>query len=139
MQWWQYALLGAAGGVIIEALEIFHGMTQWQQARLNPSGRLKRLPPKLGRFVDWPAHVRLLPARAVLGAGTAVLFGMTGQVTGAYGVVAFGCAAPVVLAQLGHIPQVEAAVDRAPRTQQKASCVHAPAMTSATTDESGTP
>jgi hypothetical protein len=139
MQWWQFALLGAAGGVIIEALEIFRGLSQWQRARRDRNGRLKRLPAKLGQFVDGPAHAYMLPARAVLGAGAAVLFGMTGQVTGAYGVVAFGCAAPVLLTQLGHIPQVQEAVDRAPRTQQKASRVRAPAMTSTSTDESGMP
>jgi hypothetical protein len=100
MQWWQFALLGAAGGVIIEALEIFRGLSQWQRARRDRNGRLKRLPAKLGQFVDGPAHAYMLPARAVLGAGAAVLFGMTGQVTGAYGVVAFGCAAPVLLTQL---------------------------------------
>lgn len=72
MQWWQYALLGAAGGVIIEALEIFHGMTQWQQARRDRHGRLKRLPAKLGRFVDFPAHARMLPARCQRPSGNPV-------------------------------------------------------------------
>jgi hypothetical protein len=94
MPWWQYALLGTAGGVIVEALEIFRCLNQWQRARRDRDGKLKNTLPKLGKFVDGPAHAYMLPARAVLGALAAVLFGMTGQITGSFGAVAFGCAAP---------------------------------------------
>ena len=112
MLWWQFALLGTSGGVLVEVLAAFRCVVAWQGARRNRDGTLKRIPPKLGRYVDVPAHAIMLPARAALGAAAATLFGMTGQVTGPYGAVAFGCAAPVLLAQLGLIPQVERAVNR---------------------------
>jgi hypothetical protein len=112
MMWWHFALLGAIGGAIVEALEIFRCFTMWQHARRNSDGTLRRTLPKVRRYVDIPAHAFMLPARAALGGGAAVLFGMTGQVTGVYGAVAFGCAAPVLLRQLGSIPQIEKAVNR---------------------------
>lgn len=127
MPWWQFALLGTSGGVIVEVLAVFRCAAEWQGARRNRDGTLKRIPPKLGRYVDVPAHAIMLPARAALGAAAAILFGMTGQVTGPYGAVAFGCAAPVLLAQLGLIPQVERAVNRdylrarKPKTDQLAA------------------
>ena len=104
MPWWQFTLLGASGGVIVEVLAVFRCVAVWQGARRNRDGTLKRTPPKPGRYVDVAAHAIMLPARAALGAAAATLFGMTGQVTGTYGAVAFGCAAPVLLAQLGLIP-----------------------------------
>jgi len=127
MPWWQFALLGTSGGVIVEVLTVFRCVAAWQGARRNRDGTLKRIPPKLRRYVDVPAHAIMLPARAALGAAAATLFGMTGQVTGAYGAVAFGCAAPVLLAQLGLIPQVERAANkdhpstRKPKTDQPAT------------------
>ncbi len=111
MPWWQFALLGTSGGAIVEVLAVFRCVAIWQGARRNRDGTLKRIPPELRRYVDVPAHAIMLPTRAALGAVAAALFGMTGQVTGPYGAVAFGCAAPVLLAQLGLIPQVERAVN----------------------------
>ena len=111
MSWWQFALLGAAGGAIVEVLAIFRCVAAWQDARKNRDGTIKRVPPRLRRYVDVQAHAIMLPARVVLGTAAAVLFGVTGQVTGPYGAVAIGCAAPVLLAQLGSIPQITKAVN----------------------------
>jgi hypothetical protein len=111
MPWWKFALLGAGGGVVVEALAVFRWVAAWQDARRGNNGALRRALPKLGRYVDFPAHAVMLPARAALGAVAAVLFGLTGQVTGPYGALAFGCAAPVLLARVGLIPQVSKAVD----------------------------
>lgn len=112
MAWWQFALLGAIGGVVVETLEFFRCVARWQEARRDHDGTLKRKRPGLERYVDLPVHACMLPARAALGAGAAILFGTTGQVTGVYGAVAFGCAAPVLLAQLGSIPQIDKAISR---------------------------
>jgi hypothetical protein len=112
--WWQFALLGAIGGAIVEVLAVFRCTAVWQEARRNRSGTLKRSPPAWRTYVDVPAHAFMLPARAALGAGAVTLFGTTGQVTGAYGAVAFGCAAPILLAQLGSIPQIAKAVNDIP-------------------------
>lgn len=129
MPWWQFALLGTSGGIIVEALAVFRCVAVWQGARRNRDGTLKRTPPKLARYVDIPAHAIMLPARAALGAAAATLFGMTGQVTGPYGAVAFGCAAPVLLAQLGLIPQVERAVNRDHPNAPKPKTDHLAAVT----------
>jgi hypothetical protein len=59
----------------------------------------------------------MLPARAALGAVAAVLFGLTDQVTGPYGALAFGCAAPVLLSRLGLIPQIAKAIDTPSRSR----------------------
>jgi hypothetical protein len=111
MPWWQFALLGAGGGAIVEVLAIFRCVAAWQDARRDRNGTIKRVPPKLRRYVDIPAHAIMLPARVLLGSAAAVLLGVTGQVTGPYGAVAIGCAAPVLLAQLGSVPQVAKAVN----------------------------
>jgi hypothetical protein len=114
MPWWEYALLGMGGGAIVEVLAFFRCVTVWQQARQNRDGTLKRTPPDLRRYVDISAHLIMLPCRALLGAVAAVLFGTTGQVTGLYGAVAFGCAAPVMLAQLGLLPHIDKVVRGVP-------------------------
>jgi hypothetical protein len=118
MPWWQFALLGTGGGAIVEVLAVFRCVAAWQEARRNRDGTLKRTPPELRRYVDVPAHAIMLPTRAALGATAATLCGITGQVTGPYGAVAFGCAAPVLLAQLGSVPQVERAVKGIPSTRK---------------------
>jgi hypothetical protein len=119
MPWWQFALLGAGGGVIVEALACFRSVAAWQDARRNRDGTLKRRRPTLGRYVDLPAHALMLPSRVALGAVAAALFGLSGQVTGPYGALAFGCAAPVLLAQVGLIPQVSKALNSTAGTPQE--------------------
>lgn len=124
MPWWQFALLGASGGAIIEALAVFRCVAAWQDARRNSDGTIKLPPPELQRYVDVPAHATMLPARVALGAVAATLCGITGQVTGPYGAVAFGCAAPVLLAHFGSIPQFAKMVngDSEARKQTVAQC-----------------
>lgn len=120
MPWWQFALLGAGGGAIVEVLAVFRCVAVWQDARRNRDGTIKRAPPELRRYVDVPAHAIMLPVRMGLGAAAAVLFGVTGQVTGPYGAVAIGCAAPVLLAQLGSVPQIAKAVSDASEARKQA-------------------
>jgi len=119
VRWWEFGLLGAGGGMIVEVLAIFRWVAVWQDARRDKDGLLLPTPPKLAKYVDIPAHALMLPARMVLGAVAAILFGLTGQVTGPYGALAFGCAAPVLLSRLGLIPQVSKAVDGTPSDQDK--------------------
>jgi hypothetical protein len=125
MPWWQFALLGASGGAIVEVLAVFRSAIAWQHARRNGDGTIKLIAPGLQRYIDIPAHAAMLPARVVLGAAAAVLCGVTGQVTGPYGAVAIGCAAPVLLAQLGSIPQVARAINGASEVQKGAMTQHA--------------
>lgn len=119
MPWWQFALLGASGGAIVEVLAIFRCAAEWQEARRNRDGTIKLVPARLRRYLDVPAHAIMLPARMVLGSVTAVIFGVTGQVTGPYGAVTIGCAAPALLAQLGRIPQVAKAVNGDPEASKQ--------------------
>lgn len=108
MDWWQFSLLGAGGGAVVEILAVFHAMTSWQTARRTSTGRIRSSPPPLREFLDLPAHAWIFPIRALLGAGGAALFGVNGQITGVVAAVALGYAAPSVLAQLGAVPQVQA-------------------------------
>lgn len=108
--WWQYVALGATGGALVEALSIFRSVTMWQGSRRNPNNTLKKSPPKWNVYVDIALHLWLLALRVPLGAGVAALFGLTGQISGAYAAVAFGFAAPAVLEQLGGVPQIANAV-----------------------------
>jgi hypothetical protein len=114
MPWWHFALLGAAGGVIVEVLGIFRWVKAWQDSRRCSDGTIQDKPPKLARYLDIPAHCIMLPARAALRAAAAIVFGLTGQVTGPYGALAFGCVAPLMLARVGMIPQVANAINAAP-------------------------
>lgn len=110
MAWWQFAVLGAAGGALVEVLAVFKWITVWQGARRIPAGGLKEELPGWQTYVDVPALAWLLAIRTPLGAGSALLFGATGQIDGAYAALAFGFAAPAILAQLGSVPQIAAAV-----------------------------
>lgn len=110
MHWWQFGFLGAGGGALVEFLAVFRCLAAWQSARKTPTGRVKGSPPRLRAYVDLPVHAWMVVCRAILGAGAAVLFGATGQINGPYVAVALGFAAPSMLAQLGTIPQVAAAI-----------------------------
>ena len=80
MPWWQFALLGAGGGAIVEGLGVFRCAAVWQDARLSLDGRVKNCPPELRSYVDVRAHAIVLSARILLGTVAAVLYGVTGQV-----------------------------------------------------------
>lgn len=110
MHWWQYSLLGAAGGMLVEVLAIFKWLATWQSARRTVTGRVKGSPPRLRTYIDLPVHGWMAVLRMIFGAGAAVLFGATGQINGPYVAVALGFAAPSMLAQLGTIPQVAAVI-----------------------------
>ena len=141
MTCWQFAVLGAGGGAIVEVLAVFRCVAAWQDARRSHDGTIKRVPPKLRRYVDMPAHATILPARVLLGAAAAILLGATGQIDGPYGAVVIGCAAPVLLAQLGSIPQVAKAVNEAPepRKQRIAVSAQTPAEGTASFGEGSLP
>lgn len=114
MHWWQFALLGAGGGALVEILAVFKWFAVWQAARRTPTGRVSGRPPTLRTYIDLPAHAWMAVLRTVLGAGSATLFGASGQINGAYVAVALGFAAPSILAQLGTIPQIAAAIAGTP-------------------------
>jgi hypothetical protein len=106
MQWWEYALLGAAGGALVELLSIFNCLALWQRARKTPTGRIRSKPPSIRVYLDIPAHAWMTFFRMLLGAGSAFAFGASGSIDGVSAAVALGFAAPSLLAQLGSIPQI---------------------------------
>jgi hypothetical protein len=110
MTWWEYAALGAAGGALVEVLAVFKWITSWQAGRRNKDGTLKAKRADWREYVDVPMHVWLFVLRVPLGALASALLGNTGQITGAIAALGCGIAAPVLLAQLGSIPQVANAV-----------------------------
>ncbi|MET8161707.1 hypothetical protein ABZT47_35565 [Sphaerisporangium sp. NPDC005289] len=110
MQWWQCAVCGAIGGALVEALNVFRWLSAWQEARRAATGRIKGRPPAMRAYLDLPAHAWLFVLRATLGAAAAMLFGMTGQISGQYVAIVLGFSAPSVLAQLGASSKVSAAV-----------------------------
>lgn len=114
MTLWRCVLLGAAGGALVEVLAVLEYVLAWQQARRTPGGRVKKSPPRLRGYVDVPAHAWLLVIRVLLGAVAAGLFAATGQISGPYAALAFGFAAPAVLAQLGRLPDAGQAVKDVP-------------------------
>lgn len=113
MSWWEAALQGAIGGTLVEVLAVFRWCVVWQAARRTKLGRRRSNPPRLTLYVDVVGHLSIGICRAVLGAAGAVLFAVSGQISGAYAAVALGFAAPSMLAQLGQVPQIAAAVSGA--------------------------
>lgn len=114
MNWWQFGLLGAGGGLSVELLAVFRGCAQWQAARRTATGRRRAKPPALRQYLDTAAHACLAVLRGAIGATTALLFGASGQISGAYAAVALGVCAPAVLATLGAVPQVASLVAGSP-------------------------
>ena len=103
MNWPTVILLGACGGLIVQAVTFSANVNAWQAARREALG--KRLQgkhssmPKLTFFVDPAADVLVLLTRLGLGAGAGALF--HAQVTGATAAVAVGATAPALLRQFG--------------------------------------
>lgn len=120
MQWWEYALLGATGGALVELLSIFNCLARWQEARKTTTGRIRAKPPSVRVYLDIPAHFWMTFFRTLLGSATALAFGTSGSISGVAAAIALGFSAPSLLAQLGNIPQVADAVGD-PSTEGRSS------------------
>jgi hypothetical protein len=107
---WQFALLGAGGGVIVETLAVFRYLAAWQRARKDESGVMLEKPPRLRTYLDVLAHPVLLVMRALLGAMSASIFAASGELKGPYVAIALGFCGPKMLERLGEIPQIREAV-----------------------------
>lgn len=114
MRWWQFALFGAGGGGIVELLTLFNAFAMWQKARTSAVGTVLEQPPRLGVYVDIPAHAWMLPLRGLLGAISAAVFAAGGQLKGAYVAVALGFCGPALLTRLGELSRVDELVKSAP-------------------------
>jgi hypothetical protein len=106
-------LLGAAGGALRGALDAYNRFLDWQLDRRVhrqlPAGH-EAAPPQFRDYFDPVADPVAAVVHSAMGAGAAVLFGTTGQVSGAYAAVVVGISAPVILAQLGRVQPISDAV-----------------------------
>ena len=114
MPWWQFALLGGAGGAVAEFVALFRSVARWQAARRSPSGRLRLKPAAWREYVDVPAHAWMFAMRTVAGMASAGAFAAGDQIKGAFAAVALGYGGPVVLERLGQIPLVESLINGGP-------------------------
>lgn len=111
-------LLGAAGGLVRGALDLYSRFVAWQADRqahrqaITAHGEV----PRFQAYFDFPVDIAAAAVHTVMGAGTAVLFGATGQISGKYAALVVGMSAPVLLTQLIRIQTVNDAVsgDRQP-------------------------
>ncbi|MEV8021652.1 hypothetical protein AB0O76_36040 [Streptomyces sp. NPDC086554] len=111
-------LLGAAGGVLRGVLDAYNCVLDWQAARREhrqaPAAGQEPQPPRFRDHFDPVADTAAAVIHSGMGAGAAVLFGTTGQISGAYAAFVVGVSAPVILTQLGRIQAVSDAVTGAP-------------------------
>ncbi|MFE0138084.1 hypothetical protein ACFWY6_42040 [Streptomyces sp. NPDC059037] len=111
-------LLGAAGGVLRGVLDAYNCVLDWQAARREhrqaPAAGQEPRPPLFRDHFDPVADTAAAVIHSGMGAGAAVLFGTTGQISGAYAAFVVGVSAPVILTQLGRIQAVSDAVTGAP-------------------------
>ncbi|MEU9194267.1 hypothetical protein [Streptomyces hundungensis] len=106
-------LLGASGGMLRGLIEVYNRFLEWQadrrEHRAVPGGAQGE-PPQFQGYFDPVADPIAAVVHSALGAGAAVLFGTTGQISGAYAAFVVGISAPVILTQLGRIESVGEAV-----------------------------
>lgn len=120
MNWIAAALLGAAGGALVQAIALYACVGNWQQARRLVRNQDGAVLPPFSKYIDVPADTAVAVTRLVLGAAAGSIF--HGQILGIAAAVAVGASAPAVLQQLGAIRSIRDAVqpqgdkaDAAPR------------------------
>ncbi|MET9387687.1 hypothetical protein ABZY09_43470 [Streptomyces sp. NPDC002928] len=111
-------LLGAAGGALRGLLDAYNRFLDWQSDR----SAHRRLPAgqegeasRFQEYFDPLADPIAAVVHSAMGAAAAVLFGTTGQVSGAYAAIVVGISAPVILTQLGRVPSISDVVNGAPQ------------------------
>ncbi|MGW5849646.1 hypothetical protein ACWFQ8_17105 [Streptomyces sp. NPDC055254] len=113
-------LLGAAGGLLRGVLDLYTRFVAWQGDRhthrqLTAEGVVQGEPPGFGTYFDPAVDIVAAALHGVMGAGAAVLFGTTGQISGEYAALVVGMSAPILLTQLSRIQTVNELVTGADR------------------------
>lgn len=105
-------MLGAVGGVLRGVVDLYIKFANWrsdrgahQREQLSEHAR-----PRLTQYFDPPVDLAAAGVHSVMGAGMAVLFGTTGQISGPYAAIVVGASAPVLLTQLARIQSVSEAL-----------------------------
>ncbi|MFB7784037.1 hypothetical protein ACFC1D_15185 [Streptomyces vinaceus] len=114
-------LLGTAGGLLRGVLDLYTRFVSWQADRRvhrqsTAEAAAQGAPPQFGAYFDPAVDIVAAALHSVLGAGAAVLFGTTGQISGEYAALVVGMSAPILLTQLSRIQTVNEALtgDRHP-------------------------
>ncbi|MPY38163.1 hypothetical protein FNH09_45235 [Streptomyces adustus] len=104
-------LLGATGGVLRGLLDAYARFLDWQTDRRThrQTGR-EGEPPRFTEYFDVGVEPFAAVLHSAMGAGAAVLFGTTGQISGAYAAIVVGISAPGLLTQLSRIQSVHDAL-----------------------------
>ncbi len=138
-------LLGAVGGALRGALDLYIQFVNWRSARSRHRQPGQGQPPEQDlpapRFLDYfdPAvDLTAAVVHSAMGAALAVLFGMTGQISGPYAAIVVGISAPVILTQLARIQSVSEAVGPGP-VESSAQPVPAVAPVEGGEDGAGAP
>ncbi|MFI1459054.1 hypothetical protein [Streptomyces roseus] len=108
-------LLGTAGGLLRGVLDLYTRFVSWQADRRvhrqsTAEGVAQGTPPQFGAYFDPAVDIVAAALHSVLGAGAAVLFGTTGQISGEYAALVVGMSAPILLTQLSRIQTVNEAL-----------------------------
>ncbi|WP_405662887.1 hypothetical protein OG379_14850 [Streptomyces sp. NBC_01166] len=108
-------LLGAAGGLLRGALDLYTRFVSWQADRRAhrqsaAADAAQEEAPRFQAYFDPAVDTVAAVVHSVMGAGAAVLFGTTGQISGGYAALVVGLSAPMLLTQLGRIQTVNEAV-----------------------------
>ncbi|WP_328883189.1 hypothetical protein [Streptomyces sp. NBC_00299] len=105
-------LLGAVGGVLRGVVDLYIQFANWRSARgAHQREQLsEHVRPRLTQYFDPAVDLAAAGVHSVMGAGMAVLFGTTGQISGPYAAIVVGASAPVLLTQLARIQSVSEAL-----------------------------
>lgn len=103
------------------ALDVYTRFVSWQADRrayrqLNAAGVASGQAPQFQGYFDPSVDIVAAVVHGAMGAGAAVLFGTTGQISGSYAALVVGLSAPMLLTQLGRIQSVNEAVTGDPQT-----------------------
>ncbi len=105
--------LGAAGGSLRGLVDAYNQVVAWQAARrehLRTPASTSRPVPRLAQYVDPVPDSVAAAFHMALGAAASAMFGLSGQITGAYAAIAVGMSAPALLTQLGRVQSVSEAI-----------------------------
>lgn len=86
MRWYEYLIWGAAGGAALEAAQFYVAL----RSRGDWPWQLDKMAGPLGYGVS-------IIIRVLLGLGLATAAGLSGQISGPFGAIAVGIAAPVIV------------------------------------------
>ncbi|MFC8511618.1 hypothetical protein [Streptomyces sp. NPDC057257] len=122
MDTWLLVLLGAAGGSLRGLVDVYNQTMAWQEARRAHRKAVAQEedtgePPRFREYFDPIPDSVATVVHMGMGAACAVLFGLSGQISGVYAALVVGVSAPTLLTQLGRTQMVDEAVTGVSSTQ----------------------